>query len=103
MKLEVSNLKKLVEYQDGTIVSKTLINKDTGTVTIFAFDKDQTLSEHSAPFDVLANIIEGEVKITISGKQFHLKEGEIIIMPANKPHAVDAIKKFKMMLIMIKS
>ena len=102
MKLEVNNLKELVEYQEGTIVSKTLINKKKGTVTIFAFDKDQSLSEHKAPYDALVNIFDGEAKITISGKPFHLKEGNIIIMPANKPHAVDAIKKFKMMLIMLK-
>ena len=81
----------------------TLINKEEGSVTIFAFDKDQALSEHTAPFDALVNIIEGEAKITISGEPFHLKEGNIIIMPANEPHAVDAVKKFKMMLIMIKS
>ncbi len=92
-----------MDYQEGTIVSKTLINKEEGTVTIFAFDKDQGLSEHTAPFDALANIIEGEAKITISGKPFHLKEGNMILMPANEPHAVDAVKKFKMMLIMIKS
>lgn len=103
MKLEVSNIKELVDYQEGTIVSKTLINKDEGSVTIFAFDKDQGLSEHTAPFDAIVNIIEGEVKITISGKPFYLKEGNIIILPANEPHAVDAVKKFKMMLIMIKS
>lgn len=103
MKPEVRHLKELVDYQEGTIVSKTLINKDKGTVTIFAFDKDQALSEHSAPFDALLNIIEGEAIITISGKSFHLTEGNIIIMPANEPHAVDAVKKFKMMLIMIKS
>jgi quercetin dioxygenase-like cupin family protein len=103
MKLEVSNLKELVDYQEGSIVSKTLINKDKGTVTIFAFDKYQSLSEHKAPFDALVNILDGEAIIKISGEDYHLKEGNIIILPANKPHAVNAIKKFKMMLIMIKS
>ena len=103
MKLEVNSLKELVDYQEGSIVSKTLINKDNGSVTIFAFDKNQSLSEHKAPFDALVNILDGEAKITISGELYHLKEGNIIIMPANKPHAVNAVEKFKMMLIMIKS
>lgn len=93
----------MISYQDGTIVSKTLINKDKGTVTIFAFDKDQALSEHTAPFDALLTVFDGEVEVIISGKKHHLKTGEMIIMPANKPHIVKAVKKFKMMLIMVKS
>lgn len=93
----------MISYQDGTIVSKTLINKDKGTVTIFAFDKDQALSEHTAPFDALLTVFDGEVEVIISGKKHHLKTGEMIIMPANKPHVVKAVKKFKMMLIMVKS
>ena len=104
--LEYSKVKKLcgmISYQDGTIVSKTLINKDKGTVTIFAFDKDQALSEHTAPFDALLQVLEGKVKVKISGKKHELASGEIIIMPANVPHAVNAIEKFKMMLIMIKT
>ena len=100
---EVQKLSEMVNYQDGTIVSKTLINKDKGTVTLFAFDKDQSLSEHTAPFDAMVNILDGEAEIIISGKTFNLKAGEIIIMPANEPHAVKAVKKFKMILIMIKS
>ena len=100
---EVQKLSEMVNYQDGTIVSKTLINKDKGTVTLFAFDKDQSLSEHTAPFDAMVNILDGEAEIIISGKTFNLKAGEIIIMPANEPHAVKAAKKFKMILIMIKS
>jgi len=100
---EVQKLSKMVNYQDGTIVSKTLINKDKGTVTLFAFDKDQSLSEHTAPFDALVQAIDGEIKVVISGKNHHLTTGEMILMPANVPHAVKAIEKFKMMLIMIKT
>ena len=101
-----SNVYKLVEmvkYQDGTIVSKTLINKDKGTATLFAFDKDQSLSEHTAPFDALLQVIDGEVEVIISGKKHYLTTGEMILMPANVPHAVRAIEKFKMILIMIKT
>ena len=102
MKSDVKNINNLVEYQEGTIVSRTIINKDNGTVTIFAFDKDQALSEHVAPFDALLQVLDGKVEVTISGKKYHLTQGEIIIMPANKPHAVKAVNKFKMMLSMIK-
>lgn len=100
---KVQKLSEMVDYQDGTIVSKTLINKDKGTVTIFAFDKDQTLSEHTAPFDALLQALDGEVEVLISGKKYHLTTGEMILMPANVPHAVKAVEKFKMMLIMIKA
>jgi quercetin dioxygenase-like cupin family protein len=103
MNEEVLNSKKLIEYQEDSIVSKMLINKDVGTVTIFAFDEKQKLSEHTAPFDALVQILDGEAEISISGKNYSLKQGDFIIMPANKPHAVSAIKKFKMMLTMIKS
>jgi len=102
MKSDVQKLNDLVGYQEGTIVSRTIINKDNGTVTIFAFDKDQGLSEHVAPFDALLQVLDGEVEVTISGKKHQLTQGEIIIMPANKPHAVKAVNKFKMMLCMIK-
>jgi len=100
---KIKKLSEMVNYQDGTIVSKTLINKDMGTVTLFAFDKDQSLSEHTAPFDALLQVFDGEVDVVISGKKHHLLTGEMILMPANVPHAVKAIEKFKMMLIMIKS
>jgi len=93
----------LVAYQDGAVVSRTAINKKTGTITLFAFDEGQGLSEHKAPYDALVYIIDGEVEITISGKSFHLEKGEMIIMPANDPHSLKALKKFKMMLVMIKS
>ena len=99
---EVLKVKDLTEYQKGTIVSKLLVNKEAGTITMFAFDEGQGLSEHTAPFDAIAHIIDGNVEIIISGKKFNLKAGEMIIMPANEPHAVSAITKFKMMLIMIK-
>jgi len=100
---KVRSLSNLVNYQNGTVVSKTLIKKETGTVTLFAFDKGQGLSEHTAPFDALVYVLDGEVKIMISGNPYVLKMGEMIIMPANKPHSLKAIKKFKMMLTMIKS
>lgn len=99
---EIKKLSEMVKYQDGTIVSKTLINKDSGTVTLFAFDKDQSLSEHTAPFDALLQVFDGAAEVEISGKKHHLTNGEMILMPANVPHAVRANEKFKMMLIMIK-
>lgn len=92
----------LVDYQSGSVVSRTIIKKPTGTVTLFAFDQGQGLSEHTAPFDALVNILDGEAEITIDGKPSHLKKEEAIIMSANKPHALKALKKFKMALIMIK-
>ncbi len=102
-KSQVQNIINLVDYQEGTIVSKTLIEKKAGTVTLFAFDKDQGLSEHTAPYDALVNILDGEVEITILGESFKLKKDDIIIMPANKPHAVHALTQMKMILTMIRS
>jgi quercetin dioxygenase-like cupin family protein len=99
----VQNLKNLVEYQGDSVVSKTLIDKEAGTVTLFAFDKEQGLSEHTAPYDAMVYIIQGEAEVSISGKINKLVEGEMIVMPANEPHALKATEKFKMMLIMIKS
>jgi quercetin dioxygenase-like cupin family protein len=96
----ISTLLKLVSYQKGAVVSKTLVDKKTETVTIFAFAEGQGLSEHTAPFDAMVSILDGEADITISGKTFHLKAGEMITMPANKPHALKAIKPFKMLLVM---
>ena len=100
---KVKSLNNLVEYQVGSVVSKTLIEKDTGTITLFAFDQGQGLSEHTAPFDALVCVFDGEVEIMISGKPYVLKMGEMVILPANKPHALKAVKKFKMMLTMIRS
>ncbi len=100
---KVSILANLVDYQDESVVSKTLIKKETGTVTLFAFDQGQGLSEHTAPFDALVCVLDGEVEIMISGNPYVLKMGEMIILPVNEPHSLQAIKKFKMMLTMIKS
>jgi len=95
--------KDLVGYDKGAVVSRTIIEKATGTVTIFSFDKGQGLSEHTAPFDAMVEILDGEAEITISGKPCNVKAGEFIIMPAGKPHALKALKKFKMALVMIRS
>ncbi len=100
---KVSKLEGLIEYQEGSVVSRTLIDKKAGTVTLFAFDQNQGLSEHKAPYDALVYVIEGEVEITISGKPLTLKQGEITILPANELHALTAKTKFKMLLTMIKS
>ena len=97
------SLADLVDYQEGAVVSRGVIAKPTGTVTVFAFDKGQGLSTHSAPFDALVVILDGEARITISGKNHRVTTGEMIIMPANKPHALKAVKRFKMMLVMVKS
>ncbi|MDP8299790.1 MAG: cupin domain-containing protein [Candidatus Tantalella remota] len=97
------NVAGLLEYQDGSVVSKTVIDKGIGTVTLFAFDKGQGLSEHTAPFDALVNVVDGEAEVTISGKPQTVKSGEMIIMPANEPHSLKAQEKFKMMLVMIKT
>jgi quercetin dioxygenase-like cupin family protein len=93
----------LVDYQVDSVVSRTILDKKTGTVTLFAFDRGQGLSEHTAPFDALVHLLDGEAEITISGKALRLKEGEMVIMPANQPHALRAIEKFKMILTMIRS
>ena len=98
-----SKLVDLLNYQEQSVVSKTLIDKKTGTVTLFAFDQGQGLSEHTAPFDAMVCVLDGEVEITICGNPAILKQGEMIIMPANEPHALKAIKRFKMILTMIKS
>ena len=100
---QVARLVDLADYQEGSIVSRTIIDKKTGTVTFFAFDKGQGLSEHTAPFDALVYLLDGEAEIVISGKPFRLKAGEMLIMPANDPHALKAITRFKMVLTMIRS
>lgn len=96
-------LADLVSYQDGSVVSRELLRAQGGTVTVFAFDEGQGLSEHTAPHDALVHILDGEAEITISGNPLRLKEGQMVIMPADKPHALNAVKRFKMTLIMIKS
>lgn len=101
--VEIYTLNDMLDYQEGSVVSRTLIDKNEGTVTLFSFDKDQGLSEHTTPFDALVNVIDGKVKITISKKEYILNKGQMIIMPANEPHALKALERFKMMLIMIKT
>ena len=101
--IKPKNLVDLVDYRDGSVVSKTLTEKKTGTVTLFAFDKGQGLSEHTAPFDAVVCVLDGKVEVIISGNPIIVEKGEMIIMPANEPHALKAVEKFKMMLIMIRS
>jgi quercetin dioxygenase-like cupin family protein len=97
-----ANLKNLIEYQTDSVVSRTIIDKQAGTITLFAFDEAQGLSEHTAPYDALVHIIEGEAEVTINNKPLKLKQGELTIMPANEPHALTAVTKFKMLLVMIR-
>ena len=97
------NPASFIDYQDGSVVSKTLVQQPTGTVTLFAFAEGQGLSEHSAPFDAMVVVLDGKAEITIAGALNTVSAGEMIIMPANKPHALKAPEKFKMLLIMIKS
>ena len=100
--MTVKKLTEIAEYQEGSVVSTTIINKLTGTVTLFAFDKDQSLSEHTASYDALVQVLDGSVQIKVAGKEHALNKGQSIIMPANIPHAVKAVKKFKMLLTMIR-
>lgn len=92
----------LINYQEGAVVSRTIADKPVGTVTVFAFDQGQGLSEHTAPYDAIVQVIDGEAEITIAGKIISAKAGELVIMPANQPHALKAVKKFKMILTMIR-
>lgn len=103
MTAQVLTLARLADYQEGSVVSRTLIDKKAGTLTLFAFGEDQGLSEHTAPYDALVYLLGGEAEVTISGKAFRLSQGQMIIMPANEPHALKAIKRFKMLLVMIRS
>ncbi len=100
---EVISLVGMVAYQPGAVVSRAIIHRNAGTVTLFAFDEGQSLSEHTAPFDALAYVLEGDAEITIDGQPSQLSTGEAILMPANRPHAVQATSPFKMLLIMIRS
>ena len=104
-KLETKAVKVtgLIDYQGSSVVSRTIIEEEAGTVTLFAFDEGQGLSEHTTPYNALVYLVDGEAEIVISSNTHHVKEGEMIIMPANKPHALKAVKKFKMLLIMIHS
>ena len=100
---QTTDLAGVIDYQDGAVVSREIIKKETGTVTVFAFDKGQGLSEHTAPFDAMVQILDGTATIRISGTNHTVSAGQFIIMPANEPHALDATERFKMMLVMIKS
>jgi quercetin dioxygenase-like cupin family protein len=102
-KATVFQFDQLATYSVDAIISRTVLNKQTGTVTMFAFDKGQSLSEHTAPFDALIQVVDGKGIIIIDGKEYSLITGESIIMPANVPHAVMAVEKFKMVLTMIRS
>jgi quercetin dioxygenase-like cupin family protein len=102
-KTKMSKLVDLIDYQGGAVVSREIMNQKSGTVTLFAFDEGQGLSEHMAPFDAMVYLLDGEAEITISGRPLHMKQGEMIIMPANQPHSLKATKRFKMVLTMIKA
>jgi quercetin dioxygenase-like cupin family protein len=99
---EAIQLPAMVAYQDGAIVSRTLAQKNGGTVTLFAFDRGQALSEHSAPFDALVQVLEGEVELVIGGKKVPARAGQTVLMPATIPHAVNAPARFKMLLTMVR-
>jgi quercetin dioxygenase-like cupin family protein len=92
-----------IAYQDGAVVSRTLVQREKGTITLFAFDAGQGLSEHTAPFDALVEVLDGEVEITISGQPLRVRAGQMVLMPANQPHALQALTRFKMLLTMIRS
>lgn len=95
-------LKDVTQYQEHSVVSREIIRKPSGTMTVFAFDEGEGLSEHTAPFDAAVYLLEGEARITIDGEPHSVKEGEMIIMPAGKPHALKAVSRYKMLLVMIK-
>ena len=100
---EILDLESLLAYQEGSVVSRMLMNKKMGTVTLFSFDKSEGLSEHTAPFDAIAYIIDGKAEIIISKKPYILEKGQMITMPANESHSLKALERFKMMLIMVKA
>jgi quercetin dioxygenase-like cupin family protein len=99
---KVLHLKDLVQYQEGTIASRMIVNRSAGSITLFSFDENEGLSEHTAPFDAVVTILDGECEVWVAGQTHHLKEGDTIIFPANAPHALSAIARFKMMLVMIR-
>ena len=103
LKAQATNLVNLIDYQEGSAVSRTLIDKKVGTLTLFAFSEGQGLSEHTAPFDAFVYILDGKAEVVISSKAHKVGTGEMIIMPANEPHSLKALEKFKMMLVMIRA
>jgi quercetin dioxygenase-like cupin family protein len=100
---QVTKTAEFVNYQDGAVVSREIVKKSTGNVTLFAFDQGEGLSEHTAPFDALVQVLEGEAEIMVSGQSHRLQGGDMMLMPAGQPHALKAVKRFKMMLTMIRS
>jgi len=102
-KSEVLSIATMVEYQEGSVVSRQITKEEGGNVTLFSFDEGQGLSEHTAPFDALVHVLDGQAEVSISGRSFNLTAGDIIIMPANDPHAIKAITRFKMLLTMVKA
>jgi quercetin dioxygenase-like cupin family protein len=101
--VEVSRVVDLVAYQDGAVVSRIVLKRETGNVTLFAFDAGQELSEHTAPYDALVQVVDGEAAITVAGQPHRVRAGEMILMPAHQPHALTAVSRFKMLLTMIRS
>lgn len=101
-KTEVLHMADLASYQEGSVVSRQITKEEAGNITLFAFDQGQELSEHTAPYDALVHVLDGEVEVRVSGKPFNLKTGDAIIMPADEPHALMAVTKFKMLLTMIR-
>jgi quercetin dioxygenase-like cupin family protein len=100
---EVSRVVDLVSYQDGAVVSRIVVKRETGNVTLFAFDAGQELSEHTTPYDALVQVVDGEAEITVAGRPYRLRGGDMIVMPAHQPHALKAVSRFKMLLTMIRS
>ncbi|MGA2018717.1 MAG: cupin domain-containing protein [Opitutaceae bacterium] len=100
---QIAKIADLINYQDGAVVSREIVRKPAGNVTIFAFDQGQGLSEHTAPFDALVQMLEGEAEVTISGQAHRVQGGEMILIPAHQPHALTALKRYKMILTMIRS
>jgi quercetin dioxygenase-like cupin family protein len=103
LKAKAINLMDFIDYQKGSVVSREIVSQKTGTLSLFAFDEGQGLSEHTAPFDATVYCVDGEVEVTISGNPIQLKAGEMVIMPANEPHSLQAVLPFKMLLIMIRA
>jgi quercetin dioxygenase-like cupin family protein len=100
---EVSRVVDLVSYQDGAVISRIIVKREAGNVTLFAFDTGQELSEHTAPYDALVQVLDGEAAITVAGRPYRVRAGEMILMPAHQPHALKAVSRFKMLLTMIRS
>jgi len=99
----VSRLTEMIDYQPGGVVSRTIVKKPSGAITLFAFDQEQGLSEHSTPHEALVHVLEGEASVTIAGAAHRVRQGESLLLPADVPHAVQAVARFKMLLVMLRS